>query len=404
MIFFTEMNGISFLCCIFILNNNKQQLSILDFFTCCFVVIKKKRLAMIIHADKTSENKSQAVANSLLKRQTNSASTFQFVDNRPTAIAQRKRQEMMNNHFAASKSVAQLKTLQRVKFTTHVPIAPDAGAPYSLGFHEGGGAVTGNALDEKMVLLHRLSAVIQASNAAFAPHVALSFHAGAVRVAVNRGTSGSAATLDQLRVATNAAMQGAADYVATLSPKTQAWFAKYYKAGHPVIHSLSHATPGIGMALPEHGTIHAEQFISKHVALTEATAAAAAEAPLDPGQYRGEAGIKAAPAGSRKVVRIGGMLDDCALCHIDHHGAPFQAGEPTAHNPRLARTAHGAMIFTGEAESSDATLRQHGKGIMTTGTHWRAAHGVATQAPNTHPAFHIAGQGITVPTAVIHPA
>lgn len=56
-------------------------------------------------ADKTSENKSQAVAKGLPKLQSSSESTFQFVDNRPEAIAQRKLHEAIKN----SPRVHQLK-------------------------------------------------------------------------------------------------------------------------------------------------------------------------------------------------------------------------------------------------------------------------------------------------------
>lgn len=63
---------------------------------------------MNTHADKAQENKSQAVANSLPKLQNNSESTFQFFDNRPTAIAQLKLQDAINN----SQRVQQLKAFQ----------------------------------------------------------------------------------------------------------------------------------------------------------------------------------------------------------------------------------------------------------------------------------------------------
>ena len=65
---------------------------------------------MNTHADKSQENKSQAVANSLPKLQSESESTFQFVDNRPEAIAQRKLQEAINN----SPRVQQLKAYQEM--------------------------------------------------------------------------------------------------------------------------------------------------------------------------------------------------------------------------------------------------------------------------------------------------
>ena len=65
---------------------------------------------MNTHADKSQENKSQAVANSLPKLQSESESTFQFVDNRPEAIAQRKLQEAINN----SPRVQPLKAYQEM--------------------------------------------------------------------------------------------------------------------------------------------------------------------------------------------------------------------------------------------------------------------------------------------------
>jgi hypothetical protein len=60
------------------------------------------------HADKTSENKSKTVANNLSKKGNNAESTFQFENNRPESIAQRKLQEAINN----SPQVTQLKSYQ----------------------------------------------------------------------------------------------------------------------------------------------------------------------------------------------------------------------------------------------------------------------------------------------------
>ncbi|MBA6293763.1 hypothetical protein H4J58_03920 [Colwellia sp. MB3u-70] len=62
------------------------------------------------HADKTQKNKSQSVANAISQNQSNGKSTFQFLDNRPDAVAQRKLQEVTNN----SPQVKQLKTLQNL--------------------------------------------------------------------------------------------------------------------------------------------------------------------------------------------------------------------------------------------------------------------------------------------------
>jgi hypothetical protein len=63
---------------------------------------------MNTHADKSSENKSQAVAGSLSKPKGSSEAVFKFVDNRPQAVTQRKLQEAISN----SPRVQQLKAAQ----------------------------------------------------------------------------------------------------------------------------------------------------------------------------------------------------------------------------------------------------------------------------------------------------
>jgi hypothetical protein len=65
---------------------------------------------MKTYADIKDENKSRAVASSLSTQKSNSKPTFQFVDNRPEAISQRKLQEMVNN----SQQVEQLDQLQAI--------------------------------------------------------------------------------------------------------------------------------------------------------------------------------------------------------------------------------------------------------------------------------------------------
>jgi hypothetical protein len=65
---------------------------------------------MNTHADKTQENKSQSVAANSSQMQSGDESSFQFVDNRPEAVAQRKLQEMANN----SPRVSQLKAFQEM--------------------------------------------------------------------------------------------------------------------------------------------------------------------------------------------------------------------------------------------------------------------------------------------------
>jgi hypothetical protein len=77
---------------------------------------------MNTHADKKKEHKSQSVSNETYQKQSNSESTFQFVDNRPEAVVQRKLQEMADN----STQVRQLKTIQLAiegKSTKLPPIA-----------------------------------------------------------------------------------------------------------------------------------------------------------------------------------------------------------------------------------------------------------------------------------------
>ena len=62
---------------------------------------------MNTHADASQTNQSKAVANNLSEKTGSSESLFQFADNRPEAVAQRKLQEMIKN----SPRVAQLSAL-----------------------------------------------------------------------------------------------------------------------------------------------------------------------------------------------------------------------------------------------------------------------------------------------------
>lgn len=67
---------------------------------------------MNTHADKTQDSKSQSTANGLSQLSVDSESTFQFVDNRPETVKQRKLQEMANNSQQTHRGVqpmAQLK-------------------------------------------------------------------------------------------------------------------------------------------------------------------------------------------------------------------------------------------------------------------------------------------------------
>jgi hypothetical protein len=65
---------------------------------------------MHIHADKTRENKSRAGMTEASKKQAIREPVFQFVDNRPEAIAQRKLQGMASN----SSQVSRLRSLQEM--------------------------------------------------------------------------------------------------------------------------------------------------------------------------------------------------------------------------------------------------------------------------------------------------
>lgn len=65
---------------------------------------------MHTHADKTHENKNQSVSNGESQMQSGGEATFEFEDNRPKAIAQRKLQEIVNN----SPQVSQLKAFQNM--------------------------------------------------------------------------------------------------------------------------------------------------------------------------------------------------------------------------------------------------------------------------------------------------
>jgi len=66
---------------------------------------------MNTHADKASKNKGQVIANGLSKlQQGESKSPFQFADNRPEAVAQRKLQELAGN----SQQVSRLRALQQL--------------------------------------------------------------------------------------------------------------------------------------------------------------------------------------------------------------------------------------------------------------------------------------------------
>ncbi len=77
---------------------------------------------MNTHADKTQENKSQSLANEISQKQSGGESTFQFVDNRPEAIVQRKLQAMADNYSTQQQNPIQKKA---------VAVTPASEAPTS---------------------------------------------------------------------------------------------------------------------------------------------------------------------------------------------------------------------------------------------------------------------------------
>ncbi len=65
---------------------------------------------MQTHADKNQENQSRAVANTVPQKKNDGKPTYQFVDNRPEAVAHRRLQEMANNS-PQGKQAAQLQAM-----------------------------------------------------------------------------------------------------------------------------------------------------------------------------------------------------------------------------------------------------------------------------------------------------
>ena len=65
---------------------------------------------MNIPAEKTQENKSQAASPEGSQMESSGGATFQFMDNRPEVIAQRKLREVVNNSQAASPEGSQMES------------------------------------------------------------------------------------------------------------------------------------------------------------------------------------------------------------------------------------------------------------------------------------------------------
>jgi hypothetical protein len=73
---------------------------------------------MKTHAVKKQENKSPSVTNSVTQKKSGAESTFQFVDNRPEAIVQRKLQEIANNS-PQTKQAAKLQAMANTYTAQH---------------------------------------------------------------------------------------------------------------------------------------------------------------------------------------------------------------------------------------------------------------------------------------------
>lgn len=100
---------------------------------------------MNTHADTTQDNKSQSVANEVSQKQNSGESTFQFVDNRPEAFAQRKIQEIAKNSpqakqaaqlqgMADNHSAQQPKPIQKKENNTGLPDNLKSGIESLSGF------------------------------------------------------------------------------------------------------------------------------------------------------------------------------------------------------------------------------------------------------------------------------
>ncbi|GEM_PF-5579921 len=77
---------------------------------------------MNTHSDESRKNRSHPMANAVFERKNSSESTFQFVDNRPQAIAQRKLQEMVNNSTQAMRAARLQAMANNYSSQEHQPI------------------------------------------------------------------------------------------------------------------------------------------------------------------------------------------------------------------------------------------------------------------------------------------
>ncbi|HKJ43240.1 MAG TPA: DUF4157 domain-containing protein [Sunxiuqinia sp.] len=100
---------------------------------------------MNLHADKTQENKSQAVSAGDSVMESGNKATFQFVDNRPEEVAQRKLKTLVNNSqktrqaaqlqgWANSYATRQQHTIQKQKNNTGLPDTLKSGVENLSGY------------------------------------------------------------------------------------------------------------------------------------------------------------------------------------------------------------------------------------------------------------------------------
>ena len=83
---------------------------------------------MTNHSNKNQENKSQSVSNGESLVESSGESTFQFVDNRPEAVAQRKRNAMVNKSPVATQLKSKQNTVNnspQVKETAQLQATAD---------------------------------------------------------------------------------------------------------------------------------------------------------------------------------------------------------------------------------------------------------------------------------------
>jgi gas vesicle protein len=142
---------------------------------------------MNTNADKTQENKNESITSDTSQKQGSDKATFQFVDNRPEVVAQRKLQEMANN----SQQVSQLKVFQDMADGNSSPIQMTRSRSSSIR----GGNVPGGdeGISSPKPGLAKASADPHAGKKAMATGMAEDIYENAALGAVGGGIAGGAA-------------------------------------------------------------------------------------------------------------------------------------------------------------------------------------------------------------------